>query len=85
MKNKINKFFKTFSGRPNDVTFTESIKIIPFIIWWIIAIGLMSYGYIHNNPIFSLTSLIFAWQNGWGMSIERSYKSEFKKISKDKI
>lgn len=79
MKNKINKFFKIFSGRPKDIGFTESIAILPFISGWIIAILLMFYAFKTNNllfSLFSLFSLVFAWQTGWGMSIERSCKSE---------
>ncbi|MBN3352130.1 hypothetical protein EXM90_12200 [Clostridium botulinum] len=76
MKNKINKFFKIFSGRPKDIGFTESISILPFISGWIIAILLMFYAFKTNNLLFGLFSLVFAWQTGWGMSIERSCKSE---------
>lgn len=79
MRNKINNFFKILSGRPKNVTITESIKVIPFTILWILAIGLMIYGFNINNPIPCIFSLLFAWQNGWVMSIERCYKSELKK------
>jgi len=76
MKNKINKFFRIFSGEPKDAGITESIKIVPFILWWSIAIWLMCYACKTNNILVGLCGLIFAWQNGWGMSIKRYYKSE---------
>lgn len=82
MKNKINKFFRIFSGRPKDIGFTESIKVIPFVLGWIIAIGLMCYSCKTNNILVGLFGLIFAWQNGWGMSIERCCKSEEDKYTK---
>lgn len=76
MKNKVNKFFKLFSGRPKDIGVMESVKIVPFTLGWIIAIGLMYYACRTNNILIGLGGLIFAWQNGWGMSIERYLKSE---------
>lgn len=79
MIKKINKLFKKISGEPKDVGFTESIKIVPFIMLWIISIGLVLYGFRENNPVISLLGLPFAWQNGWGMSINRTIKSYRKK------
>jgi hypothetical protein len=76
--NKVNKFFKIISGRPKDVGFTESIKIIPSILLWGIAIGLMIYGFTINSLIICLMSLVFAWQDGWMMSIERCIKHQEK-------
>lgn len=64
MKNKINEFFKIFSGRPKDIGIVESFQIIPFILGWVIAIGLMYNACKTNNILLGLCGLIFAWQNG---------------------
>ncbi|BAO04814.1 uncharacterized protein CBO05P1_095 [Clostridium botulinum B str. Osaka05] len=84
MKNKINNFFRIFSGESKDIEFTESIKIFPFTLGWIIAILLMYQAVKTNNLLFGLFSLIFAWQTGWEMSIERCCESERNKRKEEK-
>lgn len=76
MKQKINDFFKIFSGRPKDVGITESIKIIPFTLGWIISMGLMIYACKRNCLPVGLFALVFSWQTGWGMSIDRFFEKQ---------
>lgn len=79
---KVNKFFKILSGRPKDGDIIECIKFFPFVILCIISIGLVIYGFNINNPIPCLMALVFAWQNGWSMSIERFINHERKEDNK---
>ncbi|MDD4779161.1 MAG: hypothetical protein PHT02_00965 [Tissierellia bacterium] len=75
-------FFKILSGRPKNGNVVEYIKPFIFFPQLIIASIVMYQGFtckhIGYKLILAIIAIIFAWQAGWGMSIERFVKSENK-------
>lgn len=68
--------FKLLSGRPKDGDVIECIRPIIVLPQFMITILLMTWGIRFRNPLIGIMALIFAWQIGWGMSIERFNKNK---------
>lgn len=69
------KYIKMLSGRPKDGYIIECIR--PFIVipTFVLAFILMYCGIKFNCIGFGIMSMLFSWQIGWGMSIERFKKN----------
>lgn len=65
------KFFKYLSGRPKSGDIVECFKPFICIPILIIAIWLMYMAVSKGWFIYGIASMMFCWQLGWGMSIER--------------
>lgn len=72
------KILKKISGKPKDGDIIECINPIFASIQTIISFSLMLSAIRHDNILLGIMSLLFAWQIGWGMSIERFCKNEEK-------
>jgi|GEM_PF-5475500 len=72
------KYIKKLSGRPKDGDIVECIR--PFIVipTFLLAFILMYWSIKLNFIGFGIMSMLFSWQIGWGMSIERFKKSDKK-------
>lgn len=81
----MNKFFKAISGKPKEGSIREYIKPFVFYPQIIFCIWSMYMGFTTNIPyakfMFAFVSVAISWQAGWGMSIERFFKSEDKKYN----
>lgn len=66
--------FKSLSGRPKDGKIQESIKPAIAIPQGFLSLLLMLIAINTNSILAGIMSLLFAWQIGWGMSIERFKK-----------
>jgi len=76
------KFFKWLSGKPKNGDVIECINPILFTFSMGVAITAILFGYSTGNYFerffYTFVGVIFAWQAGWGMSMERFYKNEIK-------
>jgi len=70
------KYIKILSGRPKDGDIIECINPIVVLPTLMIAFILMCWGIKFKNPIYGIMSMLFSWQVGWGMSVERFKKND---------
>lgn len=70
------KYIKMLSGRPKDGDIIECVR--PFIVvpTFMLAFILMCWSIKFNFIGFGIMSMLFSWQIGWGMSIERFKKND---------
>lgn len=67
----IKNILKILSGRPKSGNIIECIKPIEVIGMFIISFFFMYWAILFNNIFLGVFSMMFSWQVGWGMSIER--------------
>lgn len=76
-KNGVRKeLFKKITGRPKEGDVIECINPVIVLPIGMISICSMFMATKSQNIFLGLFSLAFAWQIGWGMSIERFKNSE---------
>ena len=73
---KLKNIIKILSGRSKSGEIIECIKPIEVIGMFIISFFFMLWAIIFHNVFLGLFSMVFSWQAGWGMSIERFKNSE---------
>ena len=78
------KFLKITSGKPKEGDIIEKIKIFPFISIMLISLVSLYISIEYKNIFFGILSILFAWQTGWGMSVERFKISEHKSDFEEK-
>lgn len=78
---KLSQVFKALSGRPKDGDIIECIRPMIVMPQLMMTLLLMAWGIGSKNFLFGLLALLFAWQMGWGMSIERFSNSEKKQLT----
>lgn len=72
------KYIKILSGRPKDGDIIECIRPVIVLPMFMMAFILMCWSIKSKYLGFGLMSMLFSWQIGWGMSIERFKKSDEK-------
>lgn len=78
-KNGITKeLFKKIAGRPKEGEVIECINPIVVLPIAMISFFFMLWAITFQNIFMGLFSMVFAWQIGWSMSIERFKNSENK-------
>ena len=73
---KLKNIINILSDRPKSRDIIECIKPIEVIGMFAISFFFMLWAIIFHNIFLGLFSMIFSWQIGWGMSIERFKNSE---------
>lgn len=76
------KLFKILSGKPKNGDIIESVN--PFIVipQTLLSLLLMIIAIKEQQILTGILALLFAWQIGWGMSIDRYMNMEDKKNGK---
>lgn len=77
---KLKQIFKALSGRPKNGDIIECIRPMIVMPQLMMTLLLMAWGIGSRNFMFGLLALLFAWQMGWGMSIERFSNSEKRQL-----
>lgn len=75
----IKRFFKILSGKPKSGDVIESIRPTIVIPIWMLSIFLLHLSVRYSNVFLGYFALLFSWQIGWGMSIERFNNIERRK------
>lgn len=70
------ELFKKMSGRPKEGDIIECIKPVVVLPIAMISFLSMVLAIKFHNIFLGMFSMIFAWQIGWGMSMERFANSE---------
>ena len=75
---KLKNIISILSDRSKSGDIIECIKPIEVIGMFTISFFFMLWAIIFHNVFLGLFSMVFSWQAGWGMSIERLKNSEEK-------
>jgi hypothetical protein len=75
-KEKGKKIVENLSGRPKSGNIVECITPITGIPMFLFSLLFMILAIKFKSFTFGFLSIIFAWQIGWGMSIERFNNNE---------
>lgn len=79
------ELFKKITGRPKEGDIIECINPIFVLSTATISFFFMLWAILFNNIFLGILSMIFSWQIGWGMSIERFKSSERKYKGKSDV
>lgn len=72
----IKELFKKITGKPKKGDVVECINPIVVLPMAMISFFFMLWAIIFHNLFLGLLSMAFAWQIGWGMSMERFRNDE---------
>lgn len=78
------ELFKKITGRPKEGDIIECIKPVVVLPTAMVSFLFMVFSIKFQNIFLGIFSMMFAWQIGWGMSIER-FKNSEKKSKEDSI